>query len=64
MPSNPDSDLHEGQDKVVFTGWLFQLQNDKLTCRAAEDKIKMIGFHWQSPGYAKRKGDAFAFVAA
>jgi glyoxylase-like metal-dependent hydrolase (beta-lactamase superfamily II) len=34
--------------------------------RAATDKIKMLGFHWQYPGigYAERSGDAYAYVPA
>jgi glyoxylase-like metal-dependent hydrolase (beta-lactamase superfamily II) len=38
----------------------------KLLGRAADEKIKMIGFHWPYPGvgYAERKDDAFAYAAA
>ncbi len=38
----------------------------RLLGRAADEKLKMIGFHWPYPGigYAERKDGAFAFVAA
>jgi glyoxylase-like metal-dependent hydrolase (beta-lactamase superfamily II) len=38
----------------------------QLLNRAADERLKMIGFHWPYPGvgYAERKDDAFAFVVA
>jgi glyoxylase-like metal-dependent hydrolase (beta-lactamase superfamily II) len=38
----------------------------KLLDRAATDKIKLIGYHWTSPGvgFAERNGDAYRFVPA
>jgi glyoxylase-like metal-dependent hydrolase (beta-lactamase superfamily II) len=37
-----------------------------LLDRAATDKIKLLGYHWASPGvgYAERSGTAYRFVAA
>jgi len=37
-----------------------------LLDRAANEKLKLLGYHWTYPGvgYAERKGDAFRFVAA
>ena len=43
------------------------IQNRKaLLDRAATDKIKLLGYHWTSPGVglAERKGNAYVFVAA
>ncbi|MBX9459362.1 MAG: MBL fold metallo-hydrolase [Rhizobium sp.] len=37
-----------------------------LLDRAANEKLKLLGYHWTYPGvgYTERKGDAFRFVAA
>lgn len=37
-----------------------------LLDRAANEKLKLLGYHWTYPGvgYAERKGDAYRFVAA
>jgi len=37
-----------------------------LLDRAANDKIKLLGFHWSDPGvgYAERKDNAYRFVPA
>ena len=43
------------------------IQNRKaLLDRAATDKIKLLGYHWTSPGvgFAERKDTAYRFVAA
>ncbi len=43
------------------------IQNRKaLLDRAATDKIKLLGYHWTSPGigYAEKKGTAFSYTAA
>jgi glyoxylase-like metal-dependent hydrolase (beta-lactamase superfamily II) len=38
----------------------------KLLDRAATDKVKLLGYHWEYPGvgYADRTGNAFRFVGA
>lgn len=38
----------------------------KLLDRAATDKMKLLGYHWEYPGvgYADRTGNAFRFVGA
>lgn len=38
----------------------------KLLDRAATDKMKLLGYHWEYPGigYAERKGSAFRFSSA
>jgi glyoxylase-like metal-dependent hydrolase (beta-lactamase superfamily II) len=38
----------------------------KMLDRAATDKVKMIGYHWPSPGvgFAEKKGTAYAYVPA
>ncbi len=38
----------------------------RLLDRAAADRIKLLGYHWQYPGvgYVERKGSAFRFVGA
>jgi len=38
----------------------------KLLDRAATDKVKMIGYHWPSPGvgFAEKKGTAYTYVPA
>ena len=43
------------------------IQNRKaLIDRAATDKIKLLGYHWTSPGvgFAERNGTAYRYVAA
>ena len=38
----------------------------RLIDRAATDKIKLLGYHWQYPGvgYAEHNGGAYRFVIA
>ena len=55
--------------------WYFGFDTDAETAQknrkalieqAATDKVKLLGYHWAYPGvgFAERKGNAFAFVAA